>query len=46
MHTKNCLYRDIKPENFMIGKGKQNIVYLIDFGLVKKYKDSKTSKHI
>lgn len=47
LHTKNYLYRDIKPENFLIGRGKfSNIVYIIDFGLAKRFKDQKTGKHI
>ncbi|KAL4491486.1 hypothetical protein ABPG72_008142 [Tetrahymena utriculariae] len=48
VHSKGFVYRDLKPENFMMGKkGKQmQIVYLIDFGLIKRYKDPKTNKHI
>lgn len=31
----------------MIGKGdKRNIVYIIDFGLAKRYKDPKNNNHI
>jgi casein kinase I family protein HRR25 len=47
LHKNHYLHRDIKPENFLIGCGdKSNIVYLIDYGLCKKYKDPKTHQHI
>ena len=46
VHSKNIVYRDIKPENFLFGKKDPEVLYLIDFGLCKKYKSSKTGKHI
>lgn len=37
----------MKPENILIGQGKkQNTVYLIDFGLAKRYLCPKTGDHI
>ena len=47
MHKHHYLHRDIKPENFLIGCGDtSNVIYLIDYGLCKKYKDPKTHQHI
>lgn len=45
LHAKCIIHRDIKPENFMFGVGdKVHHLYLIDFGLSKKYFDA--SKHV
>ena len=47
LHKHHYLHRDIKPENFLIGiHEKSNVIYLIDFGLSKRYKNSKTHQHI
>ena len=46
IHTKNIIHKDIKPANFMFGKKDPNLIYLIDFGMSRKYKSSKTGKHI
>ena len=46
IHSKNIVHQDIKPENFLVGNPDTSLIYIIDFGLCKKYRSSRTGKHI
>ena len=47
VHKKHHVHRDLKPDNFMTGYYKSdNKIYLIDFGLSKKYYSSSKKQHI
>jgi serine/threonine protein kinase len=47
LHNKDFIHRDVKPDNFLIGLGRlSNFVHVIDFGLAKKFRDTRTHKHI
>jgi serine/threonine protein kinase len=47
IHSKSLMHRDIKPDNFLVGIGKkQTLIYAIDFGLAKRFRDPKTGDHI
>ena len=47
-HVQSCnyLHWDIKPDNFLIGHKKPSYVYLIDFGLAKRFRNPRTGVHI
>lgn len=43
------MYRDIKPDNFLIGRPGSKmatVVHVVDFGMAKQYRDPKTKQHI
>ena len=46
IHSKNYIYRNIKPQNFVIGVEDPHVIYLQNFYLCQKYKSSQTNQHI
>ena len=47
IHSKFYIHRDIKPDNFMTGRGEnEKKIYIIDFGLAKKYYSVSRAQHI
>jgi serine/threonine protein kinase len=47
LHNRCFIHRDIKPDNFVFGVGtNSNVLYMIDLGLAKLYRDLKSFEHI
>ena len=43
------IYRDIKPDNFLVGRSRTkdaHTIFVVDFGMAKQYRDPKTKQHI
>jgi serine/threonine protein kinase len=47
LHNSGYTHRDVKPENFLIGIGRQkHVIFMTDFGLAQRYIDVETKRHI
>lgn len=49
IHRAELIYRDIKPDNFLLGRPERHddhTVYVVDFGMAKHYINQRTREHI
>ena len=47
LHSRLIIHRDMKPDNFLVElSARAPVIYIIDFGLAKYFKDPKTGQHI
>lgn len=47
VHENDLIYRDIKPDNFLVGNSNEsNVIYMVDYGMIKQYRNPLTKQHI
>ena len=46
LHAVGFVHNDLKLENLVIGRADPNEIYLIDFGLTRRYLDHETKEHL
>ena len=46
IHSKYIIHRNINPNNLLIGLKNSSLIYMIDFGNARKYRSSRSGKHL
>jgi serine/threonine protein kinase len=46
IQSNHFIHRDIKPDNFLIERRKAGYIFVVDFGLAKRFRNPKTGQHI
>ena len=46
IHQQGIIYRDLKPDNLLVGVHDPSKIFIVDFGLAKYYLEPKKQKEL